>query len=257
MRVNDGEIIGVFDSGLGGLTVLKEIMKQNPNADIVYFGDTRNAPYGDRTQAELGALTAQAFYFLKKNGATKIVTACNSVSTLFMGDFLHTLGIDGANVVEMSIPAAQSIAKLGYRKVLVIATIATVRSHMHRDALRKYGVHADELAISGLVELIEAGAEQSEIIEHIQAHIGIIDVSKYDAILLGCTHFPLITEALKEVFGTSVVLVDPAQAVARELLQVSNNDKAGSLRLYTSSESEVFNHKVAEMFGGEYKVLVV
>ena len=251
------EYIGVFDSGLGGLTVLKRIVKKMPNANIIYFGDTKRAPYGGRNQAELGALTANAFSFLKSKNATKIVTACNSVSTLLMSDFLETCDLEEEDVIEMSKPIASAMDGK-YKKVLVLATVATVVSHMHRDALMDVCISVDEIAIPDLVDLIEGGATTEELEEHIVGILGNINVKEYDAVLFGCTHFPFALQAFKNVLGDDTVFIDPAIAVADKVAELSENKKGTlDLKFFITKESEVFSKKVKELFGSEYEVNVV
>ncbi len=252
-----GECIGVFDSGLGGLTVLKQIIKFVPNVNIVYFGDTKHAPYGDRSQAELKSLTKDAFNFLKSKGVTKIVTACNSVSTLLVDNSLSTYDLYD-DVIEMSKPTAQSLAGK-YDNVLVLATAATVESHMYKDALLGLGIHADERALSGLVDMIEQGVSKGPIEEYVVNAVGGLDVSKYDAVLLGCTHFPLILSLFKNVIGNGVEYIDPAAAVARVVSSKfgGKGDADGRIYFFVSKESKVFNQEVKKIFGDRYKVTVV
>ena len=248
--------IGVFDSGMGGLTVLRRVVEDSPGADIIYFGDTKHAPYGDRSQAELGALTANTINFLKGAGANKFVAACNSVSTLLMGDFFTVCGLGAEDIIEMSKPTAKLIHG-EYNRVLVLATVATVDSAMYKTAFSRIGISTDEIAITGLVDLIEKGATQSEIEEHIISRIGIIQYNDYDAVVLACTHFPIVRDVFSRICGSDVDIVDPAHAVASALGRTEWNVHGnGSIQFFISEESQVFRDKVKELFGGKAKISI-
>src|SRR5580704_17633887 len=118
-------MIGIFDSGMGGLTVLKAIREEMPNCDVVYFGDTKNAPYGSKTRAELGALTVAAIERLQKAGATSIVSACNSVSASLAVSLFDTLALAPGNLIEMVGPTV-SYFKHSTLRLLLAATPATI-----------------------------------------------------------------------------------------------------------------------------------
>jgi len=253
MKNNDAEVIGVFDSGLGGLSVLQELKKELPNADFIYFGDTKYAPYGDRTQAEIGALTSGAFRLLHKRGATHIVTACNSVSTILMKDFLDLMGLDENNLVEMSRPLARHIEG-GLHKVLVLATSATVKSGMYSRAL-KGRAEVEEVALPGLVDLIEAGAPREEILAFLRKKLANLDASKYDRAILGCTHFPLVQDVFEEVLQMRII--NPAIAVAKFVKEKEwGKNGEGKLTFILSKDSQVFREKVKEMFSGDFNIVV-
>jgi len=247
------DVIGVFDSGLGGLTVLQELKKELPNADFIYFGDTKYAPYGDRTQAEIGALTSGAFRILRKRGATHIVTACNSVSTILMKDFLDLMGLDENNLVEMSHPVARHMDE-NLNKVLVLATSATVKSGMYKKALKGV-VEIEEFAVPGLVDLIETGASHKEIYTFLKDKLALINPSKYSAVILGCTHFPLVQDVFEELLQTQII--NPATAVANFVKEKGWGKRgAGELQFILSKDSQVFKEKVREMFPGDFNIVV-
>src|SRR3990167_1767776 len=152
-------MIGVFDSGSGGLTVLKEIHARAPQLDVVYFGDLAHVPYGEKTPEELGALTVIAVEKLLSEGAENIVSACNSISASVAQPLIELLGRRRFGMVEMVgptvaalVPEAQAGKKLG-----LVGTRATVQSRLYADAFARRGVSLEAFPIPGLVEAIESG----------------------------------------------------------------------------------------------------
>lgn len=242
-------MIGLFDSGLGGLSVLKELREHAPDADIVYFGDIKHSPYGDRDRAELGALTALGFQTLVSHGADKIVTACNSVSILLMKSMLDILALEEQNVIEMVHPTVEFCKEKGFKKVLLLATQATVQSGMYQRGLEHAGIGTQAFALSGLVDLIDTGASEESIEQHIHDFREQIDYELPDALILGCTHFPLVRNEFEKVFGNDTLIVDPAVPVVRVVVQKFDTRGTGKSTFLISRDSEAFRRAVHNYFG--------
>jgi glutamate racemase len=235
-------MIGVFDSGSGGLTVLKAIRERAPDADIVYFGDLKNAPYGNKSREELGALTVLGIQKLIDEGATEIVSACNSVSVSIVLPMFETLDIPRTSLIEMVGPTVASQKGVASRG-LVAATRATVDSGVYQNEFGKLGIVADGLAIPELVAAIESGAD-TECVEGVIAQaLEPVALGEYSHLVLGCTHFPHVQHVFADVVnasGASVTIVDPAEAVANEVVKRFATDGYGRTRFLVSRESEVF-----------------
>lgn len=244
-------MIGIFDSGSGGLTVLRAIREEFPSCDVVYFGDIKNAPYGLRTQEELLGLTTAGIELLIRRGATKVVSACNSTSASLALSLLDATELTSAAVVEMVGPTV-SYFKNTDARVLLCATPATVHSGIYQHAFRLIGKEIQAVAIPQLAAAIEFGADEAEIQSIIaEAFTGVI-WEEYDAVVLACTHYPLVLEQFKVVVPPPVLLIDPAVAVAERVVkqfwpqEVGN----GTTTFLLSAESEQFRERVAELFGG-------
>jgi len=248
-------IIGFFDSGSGGLSVLRTFRVLAPEADIVYFGDIKNAPYGTRSAEELHTLARQGLIFLKQVGATHIVAACNSVSP-------SILALDSGNIpmIEMSLPTARSLAQSGERRFLLLATPATISSRLYENAVEKCTT-LDPLSIPDLARAIEYGDSQEEIRRIVREALTLRAGQTYHGVILGCTHYPLVHDIIAEeaaaVFG-DVNLIDPAVAVASEAATLFDTNGTGQLTFYISSDEGSFRTRIAELFPNEkYEVQVL
>lgn len=238
-------MIGLFDSGSGGLSVLKEIRKKTPKADVVYFGDIKNAPYGIRPQQELIDLTMGGLKTLRMFGAQEIVSACNTVSPSVLAH-----GAVGARVIEMTRPAAHAMRKYAGGRVLLLATPATVASQIYQSAFSGM-VILDQLPVSQLAEAIEFGANTEKIREIVRKALTERWGKTYDYVFLGCTHFPFVRSIIEEearaIFG-NVEILDPAEAVAEEAARRFDVNGVGMIYFRASQDSEHFRRRIHEMF---------
>lgn len=239
-------MIGVFDSGSGGLTVLNEIRKINPMADVIYLGDIKNAPYGTKTREELGALTVMLVNRLIEEGATKIVSACNSVSASIVLPMLSILSIRPFDIIEMVGPTVKALRSEN-RKILVAATLATIESGIYQLGFRTVGKEVETLPIRDLAGAIEFGGTDLEIEEIIKPYlVGI----KNSLLVLGCTHYPLVKSIFEKILvGRETELYDPALAVANEVLKWKKEKGTGRTRFLITKDSSYFRERVEEMFG--------
>jgi glutamate racemase len=237
-------MIGMFDSGSGGLTVLSALRKRAPRADIVYFGDIAHAPYGVRSADELSHLTRAAAVCLREAGATELVSACNSVSPAVLSGAAEPLP-----AIEMSAPTRHGMQGFCGKNVLLIATPATVRSGMYENAFGHL-LTLDSLAVSALAGAIEAGEGAETIAAIVREAFAARAGKRYDALLLGCTHYPLVRETIESeaaaVFGT-IECIDPAAFVAEEAARRFDLRGSGAIRLLISKDSAVFRSFAARL----------
>ena len=215
--------IGVFDSGVGGLTVLKELVRLVPDADYLYFGDTARLPYGSKSAETVAKFALEAVRYLQTQGAEFMVIACNTASALALEAIKAGVKIPVVGVIE---PGAEQTATASRNKTaLVIGTEATIGSHAYQRALAAKGVMALEKACPLFVPLIEEGWTDHQVTQTV-AHTYLDEFfhdhrTGPDTMVLGCTHYPLIKQILRGVAPWRVEIVDSAestaQVVAKEL----------------------------------------
>ena len=215
--------IGVFDSGAGGLTVLRQLLRLLPEASYLYFGDTARLPYGSKSAETVKRYAAGAARFLQDHGAGRIVVACNTASALALPEISDSVRIPVNGVIESG---ADSAAKISVtRNIAVIATEATVASHAYRIALEARGLKAREMACPLLVPLVEEGWLDHPVTEQVariyldRLFQGVISQDSTDVLVLGCTHYPLLKPLLARLTPVGVHIVDSAESVAAAVQQ--------------------------------------
>ena len=216
--------IGVFDSGFGGLTVLKALLELLPGCDYLYFGDTARLPYGSKSVETVARYAVEAAHFLEHRGAQLLVIACNTATALALDKINAAASVPVVGVVEPGAERAAASSK--NRKVVVIGTEATVGSHAYLKALEARGVQAKEKACPLLVPLVEEGWVEHPVTEQV-ARIYLDEAfsdgfKSADVLVLGCTHYPLIKTVLHRVAPAHVTIVDSAESTAeavRKLLR--------------------------------------
>ena len=252
-------MIGIFDSGSGGLTVLEALRKRAPGADYVYFGDLAHMPYGNKARSEIHELTQNGFKVLLREGATYFVSACNSVSSSVKVRLLKRLGVSESRVLSMVGPTVASMRQL-QANVLLVATRATIESRVYEDAFAKVGIPVESLPLPDLVPCIETEGREGEIPEMLKNTLVPKIKSHHTHIVLGCTHFPLVRELFFDVLRASgherVTLFDPAHPVADEVVARFDTKGAGTVHFVVSKHSDVFARR-AQMIapGSELTVL--
>ena len=211
--------IGVFDSGFGGLTVLKVLLEVIPDADYLYFGDNARLPYGSKSVETVARYAVEAAHYLEANGAEVLVIACNTATALALDRIIAATHVPVVGVVEPGAKAAAGVSR--NKKVVVIGTEATVGSHAYRKALEVVGLRAREKACPLLVPLVEEGWVEHPVTEEV-ARIYLAEAfadgfHDADALVLGCTHYPLLKALLRRVAPSHVSIVDSAESTAREV----------------------------------------
>ncbi len=217
--------IGVFDSGFGGLTVLKALLEILPAADYLYFGDTARLPYGSKSAETVARYAVEAARFLEDQGAQILVIACNTATALALERIVLAAHVPVIGVVE---PGAEATARASAnKKAVIIGTEATVASHAYYKALQARGLTAQEKACPLLVPLVEEGWTDHRVTEEV-ARIYLSEAfadgfDDADVLLLGCTHYPLLRPLLQKVAPGHVKIVDSAESTANMVAAAFEN----------------------------------
>ncbi|MCR5755919.1 MAG: glutamate racemase [Acetatifactor sp.] len=213
--------IGVFDSGVGGLTVAREIMRQIPNEKIIYFGDTARVPYGSKSKETVTRFSKQIVRFLQTFDVKTIVVACNTASAYALDELEKEIDIPIIGVVKPGAKVAAKTTQNG--RIGVIATEATIGSQIYSKYIKELN---KDVTIYGkpcplFVPLVEEGLWQDPVTDEIAKRYltELVDID-IDTLILGCTHYPLIRSTLGKIMGDGVTLVNPAYETARELKEL-------------------------------------
>ena len=237
--------IGIFDSGLGGLTVLKVLAQKFPEESFCYLGDIARLPYGNKSPETIRRYGLQILTFLKQQNVKAIIIACNSASTVFLGETLFE-GIPLLNVIEPGAKAALLCSQ--DKKIGVLGTSATIRSHAYRETMQRMSPEAlvVEQACPLLVPLVEEGMVNDPITELVaRRYLTAIQKESISTVILGCTHYPVIREDLKKVLGPSVSLVESGDVLALELLSLFDSqviEKASGSRQIRVCITDLTDH---------------
>ena len=251
--INKYAPIGVFDSGVGGLTVVREIMRQIPNEKIVYFGDTARLPYGSKSKETVTRYSRQIVRFLQTQEVKAIVAACNTASAYALDEIEKETDIPMIGVVKPGAKVAAETTSNG--KIGVIGTEGTIGSSIYSRYIKETNEDAWVIgkACPLFVPLVEEGLLKDPVTDEIAKRYlaELIDIG-IDTLILGCTHYPLIRSTVGKIMGESVTLVNPAYETARELKELLAagdmlNDKEAELgdnryRFYVSDAAEKFKH---------------
>jgi glutamate racemase len=247
----DARPIGVFDSGVGGLTVLHECLVTLPEEDFVYLGDHARLPYGPRPLAEIRRFAHEIAAYLEGQGVKLIVVACNAATSAALPALQESLAVPVIGVIAPE--AAAAVRATRNRRVGLLATQATVSAGRY-DALvhtLDAGVRFTAVACPDLVPLIEGG-EQT--VDAVRAYAAPLQEAGCDTVILGCTHYPLIRPVFERVFGRDVTLVFSAEETARDVADTlarkgwqNERGRLGDYRFLTTGDSELFR-RLGERF---------
>jgi len=278
--VSDPRPIGVFDSGVGGLTVLREILRRSPDESTIYFGDNARAPYGVRPDEEVRTFSTESIDVLVERDVKAVVVACNTSTAVALADLRRRYDLPILGVIR---PGATSAAlATRNRRVGVIGTPATIRSHAYFSAIKDENpaVEVYEHATPTFVPMVEAGLltgseVAASVREALAPLLGERDArgefvfplppsARVDTLLLGCTHYPLLRTAIADVAGDGIAIVDSAAATASALAELlSINDiqapsagagaaQAASHQQLTTGDVDAFRAIAERMFGGRF-----
>ena len=241
-------MIGIVDSGLGGLAVAHWIRRLLPRADLVYVADQAHAPYGDRDPEEVAHRTRALVDGLLADGADTIVLASNTISAAA----LHRLREDlpGVPFVGMEPAVKPAVAQSRAGVVAVLGTTATIEGPLLADMITRHGSRARivPIALPGLVDLVEAGrGEAPEATEFLSTRLGPGVEAGADAWVLACTHYTFARRALERVLPPGTAIIDPAEAVARQVARVDPGDGTGQAEARTTGPIEVFRARIGEL----------
>ena len=241
--------IGVFDSGVGGLTVAREISRQLPYENIVYFGDTARVPYGSKSQNTIIRFSEQIIRFLRTKQVKAIVIACNTASALALDAVKDEFDLPIIGVVIPGARAAVEATTNG--KVGVVGTEATVQSGMYTKVIQGMNpkIEVIEKACPLFVPLVEEGFKEHivtrEIIEYYLESMRNTDI---DAMILGCTHYPLLRSKIREYMGDKIQIVNPAYETAMDLKRLEEKEMANDETTEHHSEYSFYVSDAAEKF---------
>lgn len=218
--------IGVFDSGVGGLTVCKEIMKMLPEESIIYFGDTARVPYGNKSKETITVYSRQIANFLLSKGVKAIVVACNTASAFALETICSEIPVPIIGVIKPGARTAAAGTRNG--RIGIIGTEGTIKSGLYKQFIQQINPSVEVFgkACPLFVPLVEEGMADDWITkEVVKRYISELLDRDIDTIVLGCTHYPLLRKVIGEVAGEGVSLVNPAYETARELSQVLDGGK--------------------------------
>lgn len=252
--------IGVFDSGLGGLTILKTLSKALPKEQLIYFGDTVNVPYGSKSKAAVTRFSLDIARFMERQGVKLIVVACNTASALALAELQKKISVPVIGVILPGAMKAAQSTKNG--KVAIIATEATVHSKAYPRALKRLDkrIRTYQRACPVFVPLIEEGWIHKTAGQHIIAdYLNGVAKSGADTVILGCTHYPVIKKKIAAQLGKNVKLVDSAEVLAQEVkTRLTQTDQLnpsgrGSMKIYASDDPARFKRLAKNILGRELK----
>jgi glutamate racemase len=251
--------IGVFDSGLGGLTVMRSLIDLVPGVDFTYFGDTGRFPYGTKPPADVRRYALEIGERLAERGAQMVVVACNSASAVALDDLRSHLSLPVVGVIEPGVRAARAATHTG--RIGVIGTVGTVRSGAYQRVASQIdpGLEVTCAACPGFVEFVESGDVESDQV-HVLAErlLAPLRNAKVDTLVLGCTHYPLLARTIGDVMGNDVVLVSSADETAFEVRALLTgraprfaDAEAGALHFATSGDVSTFRRLASRFLGPE------
>lgn len=251
-----GGSLGVFDSGLGGLTVVQEIWRQLPGEDVIYVGDTARVPYGGRSAEEIRRFNREIVGFLVDHGAKLVIFACNTSSALAFPTMQREFDVPMVEVIGPGAQAAAQTTRNG--RIALWATEATVRSGAYLRAILRERPQAQVTAVAcpRLVPLIESGlARSAEVAQAVDEYLEPVRAAGADTLILGCTHYPYLQGHLQRRLGPEVTLIDPALETVRraaEELEARGLRRPGPKtgdRFFTSGDPALFRRLAGELTG--------
>jgi glutamate racemase len=255
------EAIGVFDSGLGGLTVVKELIRHLPNERIVYFGDTARVPYGTKSGETIIRYSREIVRVLLKHQVKMVVVACNTASSLALDVLKKEFNLPVLGVIEPGAKKASEVTR--NKKVGIIATSSTVKSGKYAETIVRLNknIVVTSRACPLFVPLVEEGWFDHAVTYQVaRQYLGDMKKKKIDTLILGCTHYPLLKGVLRKVMGSRVRLVDSAQEVASQVKELLTKSKLLRTRLgpcqhlfIVSDEPEQFRQMALRFLGGGVK----
>ena len=253
--------IGVFDSGFGGLTVLRALLEQLPAADYTYLGDTARLPYGAKSQATVARYAVSSARFLVDEGAEYLVIACNTASALALDAIRDAVRVPVLGVIETGANAASASTKSN--DVLVMATAATVESHAYASACSERGLRTYEKACPLLVPLVEEGWIDHPVtnevlriyLDELMGESAARDLNP-DTLVLGCTHYPLLRANIESAVPEAIRVIDSADVTAAQVAEANPHLRSGTgdnerVRLFYATDSVSKFRRLGEKFLGQ------
>lgn len=259
------QAIAVLDSGVGGLTVAKEVMRQLPREKIIYFGDSARAPYGPRSSQEVALFTEQIVDYLVQYNPKMIVIACNTATAAALNIIKAKLDVPVIGVIHPGARAAISATKTG--KIGVIGTIGTIISDAYSIALKEINpaIEVYSQACPAFVPLVEKGLSDSrQALKIVEESLVQMQENPIDCLILGCTHYPFLKSKIKQVMGEKVTLISSADETAREISavlhqkgQLASGDHIPVHQFFCSGDAELFQKIAISWLGDQIKITPV
>lgn len=250
--------IGIFDSGVGGLTVMREIIRQIPEERLIYYGDTARVPYGNKSKSTIIRYTRQIIRFLEKQKVKAIVAACNTVSACALGEIEQEFDIPIIGVVEPG--ASVAIKSTKNSKIGIIGTEGTINSGIYQELIKKKNPSIEVFlkACPLLVPLVEEGLLEDSITDEItRRYLQELKEDHIDTLVLGCTHYPLLRSTVSKIIGEKVKLVNPAYETAIELKRLlEQKNLISQVKTDTISGSKKIASKENGTNNGKYRYFV-
>ncbi len=250
--------IGIFDSGVGGLTVARAILDQLPNESTLYIGDTARGPYGPRPLAEVRDFSLETLDFLVEQGVKALVIACNTASAAMLRDARERYSIPVIEVIQPAVRRAVSASKSG--KVGVIGTQTTIDSQAYNDAFAAAPhLHLTTVACPDFVNFVERGETSGTAVTNsAEKYFAPLKSAGIDTLVLGCTHYPLLTGVISYVMGNDVTLVSSAEETAKDLYRVlveknllREDASSPNYQFISSGDPDTFAHLARRFLGPE------
>ncbi|MFH0948205.1 MAG: glutamate racemase [Elusimicrobiota bacterium] len=251
--------IGIFDSGLGGLTVLKELRKILPSENIIYFGDTARVPYGTKSKNSVRRFSQQITKFLIEHNVKLVLVACNTASALAFNDIKKVAkNIPVIGVIKSGVRAA--VSSTVNKKIGIIGTFATIKSKSYQNTIKKFDrrIKVFQQPCPLFVPLVEEGWTDGKITKDIaKVYLQPLKKACCDVVILGCTHYPMLKKIIQEVVGRNIKLIDSAEEVSKDvkkilfgngLIRAAKNH--GHLRFYVSDSPDKFS-ELGKIFLGK------
>ncbi len=263
--MTDNRPIGVFDSGVGGLTVVKQLMKVLPHENIVYFGDTARVPYGSKSKETVTKYSLQDVRFLQSKNVKAIIVACNTASSNSLTEMRNTFDIPIFGVVEPGVKAALKATK--NKKIGIIGTAATVRSKAYETMIcnADKDIQVFTKSCPLFVPLAEEGWTDNEVAKlTAKQYLAELIEKEIDALVLGCTHYPLLKRCIGTTVGESIKLVDPAKVTAKmmnffltEHCMKNTSQTEGQRQFYLSDTTATFGFICQKALKHHYEAEII
>ncbi|NPA60629.1 MAG: glutamate racemase [Epsilonproteobacteria bacterium] len=244
--------VGVFDSGIGGLSVVKSLLEHQLFEEIIYFGDTARVPYGIKDKNTIIRYAIEAVEFFKNFELDLIIVACNTVSAYALEEMQESSSCPVMGVVDAGVLATANKLDDKDSNILILGTKATINSKAYKDALKQKGFNNLESKATGLfVPLVEEEIYSGEVLDAVLLHY-FKGLQKPDAIILGCTHFPLIEEAISDFFSNEPIIIHSGDAIVESLEQKFNfehNYKNPKLKFFASENPDALKEVAKKWLG--------
>lgn len=251
----DNRPIGVFDSGIGGLSILRELYRELPNENFVFFADQHNVPYGEKTKEELVTLTSRIVKFLAEQNVKMVVVACNTATCYSVDELRAANTMPIVGVVPAIKPAAER-TKTG--SIALIATPATAQSPYVTDLIKQYAPNINVLRVGcfGLENAVETGdLDSANTFEVLNKYVLPLKEKNIDKLVLGCTHYPFLKAQITSILGPSVELIDSGEGVAKNVANIiheknlENSEGDRTTAFFTNKDAADFSRVATKLLG--------